>query len=112
MFSITGDKRSHIIYLIGSGGIGKSMLLERVPQWRAKCVCPPIVDLYAVNTNSAVESAIVTSLGARHFRRYLAAREEFEPRLEDLNPAIVAEKGDQLKGYSFKTSMALPRTIA
>ncbi len=96
-YAINDDKRSHIIYLIGSGGIGKSMLLERVPQWRAKCVCPPIVDLYAVNTNSAVESAIVTSLGARHFRRYLAAREEFEPRLEDLDPAIVAEKGDQLK---------------
>lgn len=94
--AINDGQRSRVIYMEGTGGIGKTMLLEEVHKWRGKCICTPIIDLYTVNTNSAVEQAIVGTLGETYFQRYLAARAHFQKRLENLSPEALATEGERL----------------
>lgn len=90
------SSQSRVIHLVGEGGIGKSMLLEEVAAWCPHAACSNIIDLYMINTNSAVEKAIASKWAKRGFGNYQRARKQFEGRLELWDPARVSEEAKRV----------------
>ena len=109
--AINDDGDSHILHLVGSGGIGKTMLLEEVKRWCPRSVvCPDIIDLYTENTNSRVESAIVSALGKKHFQRYRDGRKRFEGRLVNWDPEQLTRERQKLTSIFVKDLNAYAKT--
>jgi tetratricopeptide (TPR) repeat protein len=82
---------SHLLFVIGKGGIGKTRLLEEIPnlvaQWcpgDEKCVSSGLIDLYDTTKHSSdgIEDAIISGIAsdAQHFQHYRAQRQKFEER--------------------------------
>jgi len=92
--AIEAEGELRVIHIIGSGGIGKSRLLEAIPEEilptcsnKDRCQFGGILDFYHtdIHTNSGLETAIIQALDPRGegFKAFREAREE----LERLRPA-------------------------
>jgi len=87
--AIEAEDELRVIHIIGDGGIGKSRLLEAIPEEtlptcsnKDRCQFGGILDFYQtdIHTNSGLEATIIHALDpkGRGFKVYREAREELE----------------------------------
>ena len=84
--AVEAEGELRVIHIIGSGGIGKSRLLEAIPEEilptcsnKDRCQWCGIFDLYHtdVHTNSGIEAAIIKALDPKGFTEYRDLRREY-----------------------------------
>ena len=85
--AIEAEGELRVLHIIGDGGIGKTRLLEAIPEEilpkcsnKGRCQWGGILDLYHtdLHTNSGIEAAIIKALAPEGFAEYRTRREEYE----------------------------------
>jgi tetratricopeptide (TPR) repeat protein len=95
-------RRTHVLYFIGPGGIGKTRLLEEAEhlaaEWgRGAFLCSGIIDLYHSESHSVggIQAAIADGLDpeGRHFQAYRERRQRFEEqRAAGVAPEVLRQE--------------------
>ncbi|HID29172.1 MAG TPA: hypothetical protein EYP19_04120, partial [Desulfobacterales bacterium] len=104
--AIEAEDELRVIHIIGGGGIGKTRLLEAIPEEilltcsnKDRCQWGGIFDLYHtdIHTNSGIEAAILRALDADGFKEYREKRAEYEKlRRAGGDPKLLEELREEL----------------
>lgn len=123
--AIEAEGELRILHVIGDGGMGKTRLLEAIPEEilpkclnKDRCQWGGILDLYHTDfhTSKGIEAAIIRALGLPGFTEYFAKCEEYEKlrraggdprRLEEMRRSLRRQFVESFNGVTQQRRIVL-----